>query len=87
VVFALWAGLALGGAVAGWLLGAYGVVSDAPTQTATAQAGIVLTGGVYAGLAFLAAAVFLFLYPLSSEKINSIARELTERRKSFAKGV
>jgi Na+/melibiose symporter-like transporter len=87
VVFALWAGLALGGAVAGWLLGAYGVVSDAATQTPTAQAGIVLTGSVYAGLAFLAAAAFLFLYPLTAEKTRSIADELAERRKSFAKGV
>jgi Na+/melibiose symporter-like transporter len=85
VVFALWAGLALGGAVAGWLLGAYGVVSDAATQTATAQSGIVLTGSVYAGLAFLGAAAFLFLYPLSAEKTRSIADELVERRKSFVK--
>ena len=83
VVFALWAGLALGGAIAGWLLGAYGVISDAATQTATAQSGIVLTGSVYAGLAFLAAAAFLFLYPLSAEKTRSMADELTERRKSF----
>lgn len=85
VVFALWAGLALGGAVAGWLLGAYGVVSDSPTQTATAQAGIVLTGSVYAGLAFLAAAACLFFYPLSAAKTKSIADELTARRKSFVK--
>ncbi len=85
VVFALWAGLALGGAVAGWLLGAYGVVSDAATQTAGAQAGIVLTGSFYAGIAFLAAAAFLLLYPLSAAKTRSIAEELTERRKSFAK--
>jgi len=83
VVFALWAGLALGGAVAGWLLGAYGVVSDAAAQTPAAKAGIVLTGSVYAGLAFLAAAAFLFLYPLSAEKTKSIANELVERRKSF----
>ena len=53
VVFALWAGLALGGAIAGWLLGAYGVVSDAATQTARAQSGIVLTGSVYAASGLL----------------------------------
>ena len=35
VVFALWAGLALGGAIAGWLLSAYGLVSEAATQTRT----------------------------------------------------
>jgi Na+/melibiose symporter-like transporter len=84
VVFALWAGLALGGAIAGWLLGAYGVVSEATTQTATAQTGIVVTGSIFAGLAFLVAAAFLFLYPLSAERTRSIANELTERRKSFA---
>jgi GPH family glycoside/pentoside/hexuronide:cation symporter len=84
VVFALWAGLALGGAVAGWLLGAYGVVSDATVQTARAQSGIVLTGGIYAGLAFLVTALFLFFYPLSGQRNREIADELTERRKSFA---
>jgi sugar (glycoside-pentoside-hexuronide) transporter len=83
VVFALWAGLALGGASCGWLLDAYGVVSTAATQTPEAQHGILMTGGVYAGLAFLITAALLFLYPLTSEKTNSIAAELTERRKSF----
>jgi Na+/melibiose symporter-like transporter len=83
VVFALWVGLALGGAVAGWLLGGYGVVSDAKTQSDVAQSGILLTGSLYAGLAFFASAALLFLYPLTSEKTKSIASELTERRKSF----
>jgi GPH family glycoside/pentoside/hexuronide:cation symporter len=76
-------GLALGGAVAGWLLGAYGVISDATTQTATAQTGILLTGSVYAGLAFLAAAACLFFYPLSAEQTRAMANELTVRRKAF----
>jgi glycoside/pentoside/hexuronide:cation symporter, GPH family len=84
VVFALWAGIALGGAIAGWLFSFYGFVSDAAVQTAEAQSGIVITGSVCAGLAFLAAAAFLFLYPLSTEKTKSMADELTERRKSFA---
>jgi glycoside/pentoside/hexuronide:cation symporter, GPH family len=82
VVFALWAGLALGGAIAGWLLGAYGVVSDAKTQSDLAQAGILFTGSVYAGLAFLIAAGLLIFYPLSSEKNKSIADELIARRKA-----
>jgi len=84
VVFALWAGLALGGAVAGWLLSAYGVVSEAAVQTAHAQAGIRLTASVYAGICFLAAAACLFFYPLSRELTKSIANDLTERRKNFA---
>jgi glycoside/pentoside/hexuronide:cation symporter, GPH family len=85
VVFALWAGIALGGAIAGWLFSFYGFVSDAVVQTPEAQSGILLTGSLYAGLAFFAAAALLFLYPLTSEKTKSIANELTDRRKSFAK--
>ncbi|MGB8030886.1 MAG: MFS transporter [Terracidiphilus sp.] len=84
VVFALWAGLALGGAIAGWLFALYGFVSEAPVQTAQAQHGILLTGSVYAGLAFFAAAVCLLFYPISREVNQKIALELTERRKGFA---
>ena len=83
VVFALWAGIALGGAIAGWLFSAYGFVSDATIQTAEAQSGIVLSASIYAGFFFLAAAALLFVYPLTSEKNKSIANELNERRKSF----
>jgi glycoside/pentoside/hexuronide:cation symporter, GPH family len=84
VVFALWAGLALGGAIAGWLLSGYGVVSGAAVQTAHARSGILLTASVYAGVAFLAAAACLFFYPLSRELTRSIANDLTERRKGYA---
>lgn len=81
VVFALWAGLALGGAIAGWLLSAYGLVSEAAVQTAQTQTGILLTASLYAGLCFFAAAACLLLYPLTSEMNQSIANELAERRK------
>jgi sugar (glycoside-pentoside-hexuronide) transporter len=87
IVFALWAGLALGGAVAGWLLSAYGLVSKAEVQTAHTQAGIVLTASIYAGLFFLAAAACLFFYPLSREKNQSIANDLAERRKAASAAV
>ncbi len=82
IVFALWAGLALGGAVAGWLLSAYGLVSGADVQAMRTQTGIVLTASIYAGLFFLAAAACLFFYPLSGEKNRSIANDLAERRKT-----
>ena len=81
VVFALWAGLALGGAIAGWLLSAYGLVSEAAVQTARTQAGILLTASIYAGLFFFAAATCLFFYPLTREKNQSMANDLAERRK------
>jgi Na+/melibiose symporter-like transporter len=83
VVFALWAGLALGGAIAGWLFSLYGFVSEAPVQTAHAQSGILLTASVYAGLAFFATAVCLLFYPISREVNQKIALELAERRKGF----
>ena len=68
VVFALWAGLALGGAIAGWLFSLYGFVSGATLQTAHAQSGILLTASVYAGLAFLATAACLFFYPINARR-------------------
>lgn len=84
VVFALWAGLALGGAVAGWLLSAYGLVSEAATQATRTQTGILLTASLYAGFCFFATAACLFFYPLTSEKTQSIADELAARRQKSA---
>ena len=84
VVFALWAGLALGGAIAGWLFSLYGFVSGADVQSAHAQSGILLTASIYAGLAFFAVAACLFFYPISREVNQKIANELAERRKAFA---
>jgi len=86
VVFALWAGLALGGFIAGQLFSLYGFVSQAAAQTAQAQSGILLTASVYAGLAFFAAAACMFFYPINRELNQKIANELTERRKGFAPG-
>jgi len=87
VVFALWAGLALGGAIAGWLLSGYGFASEANVQTAYAQTGIVWTGSVYAALAFFASAACFLFYPVSREMNQKIAGELVERRKKFAPAV
>jgi GPH family glycoside/pentoside/hexuronide:cation symporter len=80
VVFALWAGLALGGAIAGWLFAFYGFVSDATVQTAQAQSGILLTASVYAGLAFFASGLAMFFYPISRAMNRQIADELAARR-------
>jgi GPH family glycoside/pentoside/hexuronide:cation symporter len=83
VVFALWAGLALGGAIAGWLFSFYGFVSRADVQSPQAQSGILLTASIYAGLAFFAVAICLFFYPISREGNRKIANELSERRKGY----
>jgi Na+/melibiose symporter-like transporter len=83
VVFALWAGLALGGAIAGWLFDSYGYVSNA-VQTARSLQGILLTASVYSGLAFFATAVCLVFYGITPAKNQTISEELAERRKGFA---
>ncbi|MGA3025001.1 MAG: MFS transporter [Bryobacteraceae bacterium] len=83
VVFALWAGLALGGWISGWLFEAYGYVSNKP-QTPESLHGILLTASVYSGLAFFATAVCLLFYPITRVKNQTISEELADRRKRFA---
>jgi sugar (glycoside-pentoside-hexuronide) transporter len=82
VVFALWAGLALGGALAGWLFSSYGYVPNAQ-QTPQALLGIRLTASVYASFAFGAATISLFFYPITKDENRKIANELGERRKHY----
>jgi sugar (glycoside-pentoside-hexuronide) transporter len=83
VVFALWVGVALGGAIAGWLLALYGFDSTALVQSVHALDGIRLIASVYAGAFFLAVALCLVFYPISRQENKKIADELAERRKSF----
>lgn len=84
VVFALWVGLALGGAIAAGLFSMYGFVSEATVQTAHAQTGIVLTASIWAGLAFIASAACFFFYPINRELNRKIANDLAARRQTFA---
>lgn len=86
VVFALWVGLTIGQSVVGWLFAFYGYAEKTAVQSPEAIHGVVLTGGVWAGISFLLAAALLMLYPLSREKNREIATELSERRKAFADG-
>jgi GPH family glycoside/pentoside/hexuronide:cation symporter len=81
VVFALWVGVALGGAIAGWLLDLYGYSSNGRVQSARALDGIRLTASVYSGAAFLAAAVCLLFYGIDMKLNLTISNELAERRK------
>lgn len=85
VVFALWVGLTMGQSVVGWLFAFYGYAEKTAVQSPEAIHGVVLTGGLWAGVAFLIAAVLLMFYPLTREKNKEIAAELSERRKAFAK--
>jgi GPH family glycoside/pentoside/hexuronide:cation symporter len=82
VVFALWLGLALGGAIAGWLFSFYGYAANA-VQTQRALDGIRLTAGLYSGLFFFATAICLFFYPISRRINKNISDELAGRRLNF----
>jgi Na+/melibiose symporter-like transporter len=83
VVFALWVGVAIGGAIASWLLDLYGYSSTAALQSASALDGIRLTASVWSGAAFLATAVCLLFYRIDKKLNLTIANELAERRKGF----
>jgi Na+/melibiose symporter-like transporter len=82
VVFALWVGLAIGGAIAGWLFSFYGYVSNA-AQTTRSLDGIRLTAGLWSGLFFFATAAVLFFYPISRRINKTISDELAGRRLTF----
>ncbi|HEY6445837.1 MAG TPA: MFS transporter [Acidobacteriaceae bacterium] len=84
VVFALWVGLAIGGAIAGWLFSFYGYVSNA-AQTARALDGIRLTAGLWSGLFFFVTAACLLFYPISHRLNRTISDELAEKRKLYGK--
>jgi sugar (glycoside-pentoside-hexuronide) transporter len=83
VVFALWLGLAFGGAIAGWLLSLYGYHPNT-TQTAQSLLGIRLIASFYSGAAFLLAAVFLIFYGINMKLNLTISHDLSDRRKSFS---
>jgi len=84
VVFALWAGLALGGAIAGWLLSFFGYQPNA-VQTEHALLGIRLTASLFSAAAFLAAAICLLFYGINMKMNLAISEELSQRRKSFSR--
>lgn len=83
VVFALWVGLAIGGAIAGRLFSYYGYIANT-VQTPRALDGIRLTAGLWSGLFFFATAAVLFFYPISRKLNRSISDDLAGRRKGFA---
>ncbi|MGB9031950.1 MAG: MFS transporter [Acidobacteriaceae bacterium] len=82
VIFALWMGLALGGAIAGWLFSYYGYAANA-VQTQRALMGIRLTAGLYPALLFFATAACLFFYPISRRINKTISDDLAGRRLNF----
>jgi len=82
IVFALKAGLGLGGAICGWLLSAYDYIPNA-VQTEHALLGIRMTASIYPAITFFLGVGALMFYGIDKKLNLQIQYELAERRKSF----
>ena len=72
-------GWTIGGAATGWLLGYYGFQANVE-QTALTQNGIQLMLSILPAIAAGISVLFILLYPLSEEKLETIEQELTSKR-------
>lgn len=82
VVFALKAGLGIGGAILGFLLSGFGYVSGAgTTQTESAIHGIILSSSLIPAATFFIGVIALYFYPITKAYNEKMQAELTERRK------
>lgn len=75
VVFCIKMGLALGGAIAGWLLAAYGYQAGI-AQTAATQQGILLSFTLFPALAFVLVALIMKRYRLNDARLAEIQQSL-----------
>ncbi len=82
IMFALKAGLSLGGALALWLLSVYGYQANV-AQTPTALVGIRMTISVYPAVFFVIVVVCMCFYKISKNLNLQIQDELAERRQQF----
>jgi GPH family glycoside/pentoside/hexuronide:cation symporter len=83
IMFALKAGLSLGGAIAGWLLSGYGYRANM-AQTPSALRGIRMTISVYPAAFFHIVVACLVCYKITKKMNIEIQDELAERRRKFA---
>jgi Na+/melibiose symporter-like transporter len=83
ILFALKAGLGIGGALSAWVIAAYGYIPNV-AQTPHALLGIRLSASIYSAIPFAIGLVCLALYPIGKELNLRIQDELEERRHGFA---
>ena len=85
ILFALKAGLGLGGALSAKVIDAYGYKANL-VQTPRALLGIRLGAGVFPAVFFALGIVCLIIYPIGKSLNIRMQNELTERRKHYASG-
>lgn len=79
VVFALKAGLGIGGAICGGIVDSFGFIPNT-IQSDSAIVGIRLTSSVIPAITFFIGVLALLFYPISKKVNEEIQEELTERR-------
>lgn len=81
VVFALKAGLGVGGAILGFLLSGFGYISGAGVaQSDSAIHGIILSSSFIPAATFFVGVIALFFYPITKKYNEKMQAELAERR-------
>ena len=80
IVFALKAGLGIGGAICGKILDSFGFVANAPQQLHSSIVGIRLTLSLIPAVTFAIGVLALFFYPISKKSNQNMQKELTIRR-------
>jgi Na+/melibiose symporter-like transporter len=86
IMFALKAGLSLGGAIAGWLLSGYGYRANM-AQTASSLRGIRMTISIFPAIFFLIVIACLLCYKIDKKTNIEIQDELAERRRKVAEAL
>jgi Na+/melibiose symporter-like transporter len=79
IVFALKAGLGVGGAICGTIIDSFGFVANT-IQDASAIFGIKLTTSIIPACTFLVGVAALFFYPISKKLNEQVQNELKQRR-------
>ena len=83
IVFALKAGLGVGGALANGIIGSYGYVANV-AQSSSALQGIKLSATLFSAVPFALGVACLIAYPITKALNQQISTELEERRKRYA---
>ncbi len=84
VVFGLKAGLGLGGALCGWIIGAFGFDANI-VPDANVLLGIRLSGSLFPAFTFFIGVMVLFAYKITKDYNFKMQAELEKRRKSYKK--
>ena len=78
MLFALKMGMAVGGALMGWILAYYGYIGTAPEQTPEAVHGIVLTFTIVPAIGHFLLALLVTRYKLTTKRFYEIRKELDQ---------